>query len=185
MNTPKEKFDKSQLSDPELELYNIAKINDILDIFLFIVGFAVPFTGDLVESIIGGIFDVMLLVWMFQDKDIGINAIWIFFLETLDLTDFLTMGVFDVIGWVEMVPFWVIGFRVLKLPEVKALKQELTAKAKKALKLEPLEKPEEMSESKKESREEKYCPFCNAETSPEMKICEMCGAELKKSDSKD
>ena len=154
-----------KLNDEEKELFGMAILNDSLDVLLFVIGVIIPFTGDLIESIIGGIFDILLLVWMFKDEDIHYNAIWIFLLETLDITDFITMGQIDILGWIEVIPFWVIGFWYFKSQKtIKTLKETIT-------KIEgiPLDKNKDL-----------HCKTCGSNTTPEMKICEKCGTELKK-----
>lgn len=164
---------KSELNPEEKELYDICIINDILDVFLFLLGLFIPFSGDLIESIIGGLFDLILFYWMFQDKDIRFNAIWILLLELFDLGDFATMGLVDIIGWIEVIPFWVIGFRLLKSREVQELKEDISKKAKKILK--SVEKTPEIIK-------EMFCPHCNSIITPEMRICESCGIEINLKD---
>lgn len=150
-------------TEEEQELLSITKINDLLDVFLFFVGLFIPFTGDLIESIIGTLFDLLLLYWLFDDDDIRFNAIWIFLLELLDLSDFFTLGLIDVLGWIELFPFWFLFYKSLKI-KAKSENGGIS--------------PTKPSISMKKVRKKKkqFCNICGAQIKENVRICENCGA---------
>ncbi len=153
------------------ELLELALYNDVLDIFLFIIGFLLPF-GDYFESIVGGAFDVLLFIWMFQV--IRGNAIWLLALECIDLTDLFTRGFWDVFGWVEVLPFWYLYYKDLTL-ELKAAE-----KSNQILEDSNLPKLAATQKSQKTVIEtEKTCPNCGNTTPENILVCELCGAIFK------
>jgi hypothetical protein len=143
------------------ELFQLAKINDILDVFLYFVGLLIPL-GDLFESMVGGAFDILLLIWLFPilRKDV----VWVFLFECLDTMDlFFITARFDFIGLMELLPLWWWIYKewVMK----------------------PESSTEKKSSSDKNSREipekPRICPLCEVEITYESKVCEYCGADLR------
>jgi len=142
---------------------NAKLINDVLDIFLYLVGLFIPL-GDFFESIVGGSFDVMLLIWLFPL--LKKRIVWVFLIECLDITDlFFFMGKFDVIGWIEMLPLWYWVYNQSLIKENYANRKFLSSLEKELVSL---------------SKISKICPVCEVEIPSESKVCEYCGSDLSK-----
>jgi len=152
------------------DLLELALYNDVLDIFLFGIGLFLPL-GDYFESIVGGAFDVLLFIWMFQV--IRTNAIWILLLECIDLTDLITKGRWDVVGWIEVLPFWYFYYKDYTL-ELRASERKLEILEDTNLsKLSAAQKSQQpMIETKK------VCPGCGNKIPYKLEACELCGAKL-------
>ena len=154
------------------DLLDLARYNDVLDIFLFLIGFFLPL-GDYFESIVGGSFDLLLLIWMYPI--IRRNAIWLFILECIDLTDLITVGWWDVLGWIELFPFWYFYYKDFTI--------EMNIKEKKLALLENsnVSKLSAAQNTPKPTIEtEQNCPECGNKIPFNSKVCELCGAKLKK-----
>jgi hypothetical protein len=145
------------------ELFQLSIFNDVLDIFLFLVGLFIPL-GDFFESIVGGSFDVMLLIWLYPL--LKKNIVWVFLVECLDIGDlFFFMGKFDFIGWIEILPMWYWVYKQLLIKEEYAKKKQLSSQEKDLVSL---------------SKSSKICPVCNVKIPSESNICEYCGSDLSK-----
>ena len=148
-------------------MLSLTKANDILDFFLFFIGLFIPFLGDIFESIIGGIFDLLLFYWLLKDKDIGFHALWIFAIEMIDLTDFLTMGYVDTFGWIELFPLWYIMFIVLK---TQAKQDEVGEESTIS---------HESDKAKEKIEMQLSCPYCGEIINEDITVCESCGTIFK------
>ncbi|MCP4761773.1 MAG: hypothetical protein GY870_08325 [archaeon] len=152
-----------------------AYLNDGLDLVLFSVGFLIPFFGDVYESIIGGLFDVVLLIILlktvnsYKNKNKKIYVIMVFLIELIDLTDFFTLGITDFLGWVEIFPFWILISKWLN-SNSEFKKQDVASN-------------NNIVENLKENV---ICSSCNTENYHKNTICETCGVLLiDKQDKRD
>ncbi|MGV9202453.1 MAG: hypothetical protein ACOC44_00345 [Promethearchaeia archaeon] len=126
--------------------------------------------GDLIESLIGGVFDVFLYTYFLRQGKALKKTTGVFLLESLDLTDFLTLGLIDFLGWIEIIPFWFLFFTLLDKRDEESFTSKKTS-------LSITDQKQDKDQSEKINL--KY-PYCRAEISPEQQICEGCGKELFK-----
>lgn len=144
--------------------------NDFLDIFLFFIGLLIPFIfGDLIESLVGGIFDLFLFSWFLRQGKSFKQTTGILILESLDLTDFFTLGLIDFLGWIEIIPFWYLFFTYfVREEEKKDFMEKINISST------------NVTEDGKTIQKISTCPYCGAEMSANQVICEHCGKELLK-----
>lgn len=144
------------------ELFQLTKINDVSDVFLFFIGLFIP-VGDLFESMVGGAFDILLLIWIFPI--LRNKIIWVFLIESLDGLDlFFVTAKFEVIGFIEVIPswWWVYNNWVMK-GDYYSIKKIPSL-------YDPINIPPKI----------RTCPICEEEISLENEICEYCGTDLEK-----
>ena len=155
------------------KLKNTTNFGELLDIPLFLIGFFIPFTGDIFESLIGGIIDIILFKRYY--KRFGENSIYILLIESIDLTDFATMGMLDILGWIEMIPFWLIFFsksnKKIDLPKETSHSHLSSPKSD--------DKDEEINEKKHPKKAQNQCNECGKVNPPNLSLCEKCGSILK------
>ena len=168
------------------ENFQWIKLNDFLDIPLFFIGLLIPFIGDILESGLSFCIDLFLLYKL--SPLYGSKARWVFFLEQLDLTDFFSGGLVDLLGWVELIPFWVLLYLYFQ-PQVTQFEKIPNEERKGAQK--PLSPPsftissDSITGSNSKTAEKVVnssesdrwlCSMCGEFNPPSNKICERCGA---------
>ncbi len=84
--------------------------SELLDIFLVVVGLVIPsIFGDIFESVISLIIE--LVVFFMFKKRYGNISYAILIIESFDWFDVFMGGNFDVIGWIEIIPFWFLLYK--------------------------------------------------------------------------
>lgn len=161
------------LDPKDEEIWGLSKLNDVLDIGLFLVGFLIPM-GDPFESAMGGVFDLLLGYWYLKDKRIGKQVIPILLLECIDVADLFTPGFFDVIGWIELVPFWFLFYRRF-LNDLKLFEETReTILEEKS----PVLRKNQLNNVSMEKNEFLLCRECGAVVKKNMTLCEACGKDI-------